>query len=202
LAKPTAINKIVWALDMRKIILSGGPSTGKSTTFELLRENYPDAYFVEEAAEIVIKNELEKQQNDSNYVPTMPVTNYKDFAPLVMAQQVASEASIPEDAELVFLDRCVIDNLGYLAHNGIEEFVQDVHRHARAAGYTIAFFCDWLGKFEQTEIRRETEEQGLAVHTHLEAAYHSSTVPVIHLPAISVEERLTIIHSTLASPNL
>lgn len=183
---------------MRKIVLSGGPSTGKSTTLEILKDTYADAYFVDEAAERVIKNELEKQQIDPSYVPVMPVTNYREFAPLVMAQQVADEASIPEDADLVFLDRCIIDNLGYLAHNGVDEYVPDVRRHARAAGYTIAFFCDWLGKFEQTEIRRETEEEGLAVHRHLETAYHSSTVPVVHLPAVSVEDRLTIIRETLA----
>lgn len=182
---------------MKKVVLSGGPSTGKSTTFELLKVTYPDARFVKEAAETVIERELSKQQKDPTYVPIMPVTNYREFAPLVMAQQKADEESIPGDAELVFMDRCVIDNLGYLAYNGVTEYVEEVHKRARAGRYAVAFFCDWLGKFEQSIIRRETEDEGRAVHMHLEAAYHSSVVPVVHLPAVSPDERITIIRESL-----
>lgn len=183
---------------MHKIVLSGGPSTGKSTTFEALKAAYPDAHFVGEAAELVIKNELDKQLADPQYEPIMPVTHYRDFAPLVIAQQRASEASIPRDAELVFMDRCIIDNLGYLKYNGIDEYVPETQRQARLARYTIAFFCDWLGKFERTDIRRETKDEGLAIHRQLETAYHSFTIPVVHLPAVSVEERISIIRKTLA----
>jgi predicted ATPase len=182
---------------MRKIVISGGPSTGKSTTFELLREAYPDAHFVEEAAEQVIKNELMRQADDPSYTPVMPTTNYPEFTPLVMAGQIANEQKIPKTSKLVFLDRCLIDNLGYLAYNGIEQHIHEVHRYTRAANYSLAFFCDWLGKFERTEIRRETAAEGYAIHQHLEAAYHSSDLPVIHLPAVSTEERLEIIRSTL-----
>src|ERR1019366_10304963 len=108
---------------MRKIILSGGPSTGKTTTFELLKEAYKDAFFVEEAAEIVIKRELAKQEKNPDYEPIMPVTKFRKFAQLVIEQQLASEEAIPNDAELVFLDRSFIDNLGYLAINGVPELV-------------------------------------------------------------------------------
>ena len=115
---------------MHKIPISGGPSTGKSTTFEMLKSVYSDAHFVSEAAETVIKRELSKQQEDPTYVPIMPVTNYRKFAPLVMAQQQADEESIPEGVDLVFMDRCVIDNLGYLAHNGVVDYVEEVHRRS------------------------------------------------------------------------
>ncbi len=182
---------------MRKIVISGGPSTGKSTTFEMLRERYAEAHFVSEAAEQVIKRELAKQQTDPAYVPIMPVTNYREFAPLVMAQQQADEIAIPPDAELVFMDRCVIDNLGYLAHNAVTDHIEEVKRRARLGGYSVAFFCDWLGKVEQTAIRRETDAEGLAVHQHLERAYHSSGVSVVHLPAVSPAERMLIISGTL-----
>lgn len=182
---------------MHKVIISGGPSTGKSTAFEALREIYPNALFMEEAAERVIQAELEKQSKDPEYVPIMPVTSYRAFAPLVISQQVKQEESIPPDTELAFMDRCIIDNLGYLAYNGISEHTSMIRRHARRAGYTIAFFCEWLDKFERTTIRRETPEQGLAIHQHLQAAYESVDIPLVYLPAVSVEERLTIIKQTL-----
>ncbi|OGL30339.1 hypothetical protein A3D14_02720 [Candidatus Saccharibacteria bacterium RIFCSPHIGHO2_02_FULL_47_12] len=182
---------------MKRVVISGGPSTGKSTTFEMLREEFPDAHFVREAAERVIKRELAKQKEDSTYDPIMPVTNYHAFAPLVMEQQIEDEANIPPDTELVFMDRCIIDNLGYLAYNGITEHVAKVHQHLRVSRYTVAFFCDWLDKFEQTEVRRETPEQGLAVHRHLEAAYGSVELQVVSLPAVSPEERIAIIRQTI-----
>jgi predicted ATPase len=182
---------------MHRVIISGGPSTGKSTTFELLKTTYPEAHFVDEAAEQVIKRELAKQANDPNYDPALPVLNYDRFEPLVVAQQLKAEAQIPDESDLVFLDRSLIDNLGYLAHNHLEGRIPEVERHAQAARYTIAFFCDWLDKFERTEIRQETAEEGFIIHGHLEAAYHNSSVPVVHLPPVSVEERLTIIRDTL-----
>src|SRR6185436_19847442 len=102
-----------------------------------------DAYFVPEAAEIVISKELAKQVADSSHIPALPVGSYDRFEPLVVAQQKASESEIPEDAELAFLDRCIYDNLGYLAYNGLHHLIPDVERHAKMASYSIVFFCDW-----------------------------------------------------------
>lgn len=183
---------------MQKVVISGGPSTGKSTIFEALRSVYPDAYFVEEAAEIVIQTELDKKIIDTNYEPIMPVSDYRNFAPLVINQQISLEKNIPSDAKLVFMDRGIIDNLGYLAYNKIDEHTSLVHQHAESAAYTIAFFCEWLNKFEQTSIRRESPEQGLAIHKHLEDAYQSVDIPLIYLPPVSVEERLSIIDKKLS----
>lgn len=184
---------------MRKIVISGGPSTGKTTIFEMLNNTFPDAYFVNEAAETVIKRETAKQKEDPSYTPIMPVSNYREFVPLVMAQQITNEEAIPNDADLVIMDRSIIDNLGYLAHYGLSEYENEVHRRIRTCGYTLAFFCDWLGKVEQNDIRQETYEEGLAIHRHLETAYHESGMPVVHLPAVSVAERLTIITNTIKS---
>lgn len=182
---------------MNKVILSGGPSTGKSTTFEQLHQVYSDAYFVPEAAELVIAEELQKQKDDPIYQPILPVECYEDFAPLVIAKQIELEAQIPEDAGLVIFDRSMVDNIGYLAHNGIEEHVAQVQEHITKAEYGLVFFCDWLGKFEQTAIRHETEAEGYDIHKKLETAYNESGLDIVHLPAVSVESRLAIVHSEL-----
>lgn len=184
---------------MHKVIISGGPSTGKSTTFNALHNLYPEAHFVEEAAEQVIKGELAQQAADPTYEPVMPVANYARFAPLVLARQIENERSIPSESKLAFLDRSIIDNLGYLAHNGISDFAAEVQSHISSANYSLVFFCDWLAKFEQTEVRRESAEEGLSIHGHLEDVYESSGLLVVHLPAVSVDERLTIIRETIDS---
>lgn len=183
---------------MHKIVISGGPSTGKSTTFDMLRGSYCDAHPVVEAAELIIKDEQAKHKIDPTYEPVLPVTNYRKFVPLVLETQRILEANIPDGTEMAFLDRSFIDNLGYLAHHGLEEFVPEVEKHIKAACYTLAFFCDWLDNFEQTEIRHETPEVGLAIHRQLETAYHAADIPVVHLPKVSPEERLVIIKETLA----
>lgn len=182
---------------MHKIILTGGPSTGKSTTFNMLREVYPEAHFVEEAAEEVIKQELAKQAADSSYVPVMPVTHYTEFAPLVMQQQLNREAAIPDDVDLAVFDRGLLDNVGYLRHNRLHHLIPEVERHAKLARYTLVFLCERVGEIERTEIRRENDQQALAIHNHLREAYLQTDIPVISLPAVSPEERLAIIQESL-----
>ncbi len=182
---------------MRKYIISGGPSTGKSTTFNLLHEIYPSAHFIPEPAEGVISRELARQAEDSSYVPTLPTVDYRKFAPLVVAESVRMEALIPKDADLVIQDRSQIDNLGYGTHYDFTDLFKEVQGHIRAARYTLAFFCDWLGKFEQTAIRLEDYDEGFDIHKKLETAYHNSGVPIVHLPPVSVEDRLAIVRDVI-----
>ncbi len=102
---------------MKKIPISGGPHTGKTTLFEALKKEFPKAYFVPEPAEIVIQRQRDKQKLDSNYKGIFPVTNYQAFMPLVIEESLKLEAIIPLETKIVFQDRCLIDNIGYACLN-------------------------------------------------------------------------------------
>lgn len=177
--------------------LSGGPHSGKTTTFEALKDIYPEAYFVEEAAERLIDRELKKHEEDSDYEPITPDRNYPAFQPLVLEEQLGVEREIPTDANLVFSDRSLIDHIGYCNLNGLSERVPEIERYSKLADYAFAFFCEPVGEYKQTRIRRENPEEAKATHDAISLAYDLSDVQTVHLPAVSLEKRLDIIAETL-----
>jgi predicted ATPase len=182
---------------MKKILITGGPHSGKTTTVNALREVYPDAVFVPEAAEQVIHRENKKARDNPKYKPVYPVTNFPAFAPLVLEEALKSELKIPGDSKMVFLDRGLIDHIGYSKLNDYEVHVPAIKQHIKAANYALAFFCEPVGKYTKTEIRHEEPEIALQIHNYLLRAYAESGIEVIHLPPVSLKERLEIIRTTV-----
>lgn len=182
---------------MRKIVISGGPHSGKTTIFDALQSDFTDAYFVPEPAETVIRRELGRQALDTSYTPKVPWIDYTAFAPLVVAESIALEEAIPETVDVSFQDRSLIDNIAYRKLNDMEHSVQEVHELAVAANYSLALFCEPVGSYATTQIRREVIEEARLTHDYLTEAYDQFPIQVIHLPAVSVKERLQIIHSAV-----
>ena len=178
---------------MLKIPISGGPHTGKTTLLNALQETYPEAYFVDEAAERVISAELLKEERSQSYQGIFPWNHYPEFAKLAIQESVELEANIPEDANLVFQDRGLIDNVGYSRLNDCEHTIPEIVGLIQAANYAFALFCKPVGEYTTTLVRRETPEQAQRTHEYLAEAYDQSGIEVLHLPAVSVEERLEII---------
>ena len=174
----------------KKIVLSGGPHTGKTTLMEGLRRGLPHIHFVPEPAEQIITAELAKQRQQPGYEGIFPTTRYSDFVHLVVARSVELEAEIPEESSKAVLDRSLIDNIGYARLNGHDHLIPDIQRRVRTANYTAALLCDFVGTYTQTPVRPETEEFAHAIHDHLVVAYRESGIPVITIPALDVERRL------------
>jgi predicted ATPase len=183
---------------MRKIPISGGPHTGKSTLLKALRDEFNYADFVPEPAERVITRELAKQAKDATYTPNVPWLDYSKFGLEVADESVRLEARIPDSVDLVFQDRCQIDNIAYFRLNGFESFIPEVERRIEVARYSFALFCEPVGTYTTTEVRRETEEEARRTHDFLAEAYDHAGITVIHLPAVPVPERLSIIRSAIA----
>jgi predicted ATPase len=168
---------------------------------EALRSEFEDAYFVPEPAERVITRELAKQAHDATYTPNVPWIDYSKFGPEVADESVVLEAEIPDGADLVFQDRSLIDTIAYCRLNGFESFIPEVEKRIKVAKYLLALFCEPVGTYTATEVRRETAEEAQRTHDFLAEAYDHSGIMVIHLPAVSVQERLSIIRTTLADSN-
>ncbi|MGD0810470.1 MAG: ATP-binding protein [Acidimicrobiales bacterium] len=184
---------------MRKIPISGGPHTGKTTLFNALMEEFPDAHFLAEPAGIVMDREMKKEQGTEGYAGVFPWNNYPAFARLVIDQSVELEASIPPGTDLVFQDRSLIDNIGYGHLLKYTELLPELERHIEAARYTCVLFCSPVGTYTRTEVRWETSEEAQRTHEFLSLAHDGCGVPVLHLPPVPTEERLAIIRVTLAT---
>lgn len=184
---------------MIKIPISGGPHTGKTTLIEALRGEFPEAHFVPEPAETVITRELAKQALNPDYIPVAPWIDYTTFGPAVADESTKLEADVPNDANLVFQDRSLIDTIAYAQLNGFEEFVPEVERRVRLANYAFALFCEPVGTYTATDVRRETDEEARQTHEYLARAYEASGIRVVHLPAVSVQERISIVRASVGS---
>lgn len=183
---------------MRKIPISGGPHSGKTTLLEALRGEFEGAYFVAEPAERVITRELGKQAEDATYTPNVPWIDYSKFGPEVADESVSLEADTPDSADLVFQDRSLIDTIAYCRLNGFDSFIPEVERRIKVARYSLALFCEPVGTYTATEVRRETAEEAQRTHDFLAEAYDHSGITVIHLPAVPVPERLSIVRNAIA----
>lgn len=178
---------------MRKIILSGGPHTGKTTLMNGLRQHLSgNVHFVPEPAEILIKEELSKETREPGYRGVFPTTRYAEFVDMVVAKSVELEEAIPDNASIAVLDRSLIDNIGYARLNGQEHLVPNLQRLVTAARYSTALLCDFVGKYTQTAVRPESWEFAQAIHGHLLRAYDESGIEVVHLPAVGVDDRLAL----------
>jgi predicted ATPase len=184
---------------MYKIPISGGPGTGKTTLFKALRAEFPDAYFVPEPATEVIEHEQGLHANDDSYVPNVPWLDYTKFGPAVADKSDELEAQIPPATKLVFQDRSLIDTIGYARLNDFDSFVPEVQRRVASAHYTLALFCEPVGKYATTHVRRETSDEAVQTHAFLRDAYNESGLQVIELPAVSVVIRLAIVHEVIAN---
>lgn len=183
---------------MRKVPISGGPHTGKTTLLNALRIEYPDAYFVEEPAERVIADQLKREENSQSYTGIFPWNNYPAFARLAINESLMLEADTPDDIELVFQDRSLVDNIGYGRLNGYHDLIPEIEERIRLARYTLALFCEPVGQYTPTLIRRESPEEAQRTHEYLSTAYDESELTVVHLPAISVADRLQVVRGVVA----
>lgn len=182
---------------MKKIIITGGPHTGKTTLLEGLRSELPNVYFIDEPAELLIGEERNKTAENPGYEGIYPWNRYPEFAKLVMQKSIELEQAIPSDAEIAILDRSIVDNIGYARAYGWENLIPEVMRLARAANYSSALFCDFVGEYSQTAVRSESESQARLTHAYLLGAYKQVGVDVVHVPALPIKERLSLATDTV-----
>ena len=184
---------------MRRFILTGGPHTGKSTLLEALKIRFPDAYFIPEPATEVISRELIKQQASPDYVPIVPWRDYKLFASLVFEEATTLEQNTPHGVELIFQDRSLIDTIAYFRLNNIADLQEKTWEQANKMNYTAVFFCEPVGSYTATKIRRENSDEASAIQHHLAAVYQDSKLPLFNLPAVSVSQRVEMIDKYIQS---
>jgi len=167
---------------MALYVLTGGPGVGKTATVKALRNR---GFFVlDEVAEPL---KLEQMQTSN---PILPETHLYEFQMLVLERQLAQERSV--HGKHAFCDRGLIDCVAYLRKGGlaVPQCITDV---CVAKQYSTIFLLDPLPTYVQTEVRTEDEATARIVHGLIEQAYKDFGYEIIHVPAISIEERVEII---------
>ena len=177
---------------MDRIIISGGPHTGKTTLLRSLQEIYPHYNYVPEPASAVLDSLREKRETTQNWreIIDSPLV----FCTLCIKQSIISERAVDEKSGYTFQDRSLIDTIAYARRDGCEELVPAVKALAKQAAYSMVLFCEPVGEISG---RIESPKEALATHELLRAAYHEEGIPYVSLPPVTTKERIEIVSSIL-----
>lgn len=169
------------------IVITGGPSAGKSTTIRLLEEA---GYTVvpEQAREIIAEQmqlgrSLDEIRGDGDA-----------FQRMILQRQLEQEARFAPD-QLVFFDRSVIDGFAY------ERFLHltpnpHLERAARAARYRAVFLLETLHLHDDGS-RIENDEEQRAITQALSDTYRELGFDPIAIKRDPPDNRVSAIVRTL-----
>lgn len=177
-------------MNQKKIVITGGPGTGKSTIItELLRRKY---YCLEEISRQVT---LQAQKEG---IDQLFLTNPLLFSELLLKGRINQfKTSEALDREIVFFDRGIPDVLAYMDYIG-DSYPDDFITTSKNLVYNEVFILKpWKAIYKSDNERYESFSQAEKIHDYLLGTYQSFDYDPIDVPFGSVEERTDFILNTL-----
>lgn len=168
-------------------VITGGPSSGKTTTVDVLRRRgYRTA--IEQS-----RHYIDLQRLGGRSVAEIR-SRQVEFQRNVLAMQLEQEAGLDPE-EIVFLDRGLPDSLAYYRFLGLEPHPEllEALRHLR---YRKAFILSLL-PLHADYARTEDPDAQHRIHDLLLEVYRSLPVPLVEVPALGPEERADYILARL-----
>ena len=166
----------------KRYVLTGGPSSGKSTLTRALE--FLGEYVVHEAAEDMI---LLKQALGIKEPWDLP-----DFQEELLKLQFQRESRIP-DVKRVFIDRGIFDGLNYKGFSTFQR-LNLLHSPKR---YDKVFVIAPIGHVVRTSVRKESYQECLDLYHKSGTVYSERGYEVIDVPNVGLEERVELIKNQL-----
>jgi len=180
---------------MTKIIVTGGPCTGKTTMLEKL--SLRGYQILPESARQILA-EHQEQHGDIPDLSNKAV--FFEFQEKVLARQEQLESMVQEQSKLYFLDRGALDGLGYVHARGYlpGDFLDKVEKQVELANYHYQIFLlDSLPFFHHDGIRRENQALVEEIQYRLEEVYEDFGFEVFRIPFMPVQKRADYLLETL-----
>jgi predicted ATPase len=173
-------------LNTKKVIITGGPGTGKSTIInELIKRNYTCLEEISRQVTLDAKKEGIDQLFLSN--PLL-------FSELLLkgrAQQFQSVKNIKSD--IVFFDRGIPDVLAYMDFIGDEYPARFVETCKNSKYDAVFILKPWEAIYTSDNERYESFNEAQDIHKHLINTYQSYNYQLIDVPFDTVEKRTDFI---------
>lgn len=168
-------------------VITGGPSSGKTTTVDLLRKRgYKTT--IEHA-----RHYLDTQRANGRTIEEIR-KNQREFQLGVLNMQLEQERSLSPD-DIVFLDRALPDARAYYGFLNLPE-ERKLTEALKTVSYKKVFILDCL-PLVSDYARSEDEAAQKKIHNLLIEVYESLPFPIVRVPTLAPEERVDFILENL-----
>jgi len=180
-------------LNTKRIVITGGPSTGKTAVIEALEQK---GYHCLE--EVIRAMTLAKKAEESNLVfesnPIVSVADPMAFNQMILNARIAQfESSLKSSDEFVFFDRGIPDVLAYMDCFD-QEYDESFKEASVANRYDLIFLMPpWKEIHVVDNERFESYEESLRVNACLEHSYTSFGYDVQIVPKDTISNRVDYI---------
>lgn len=176
----------------QKIVITGGPSTGKSTLINTLsKHNYT---CLEEISREVIVEAREKG------IEHLFISSPLLFSEILLEKRSAQFKEASQiNSDLIFFDRGIIDIIAYLKFSKTAYSI-DFDTILKETQYQQIFICPpWKEIHETDNERYESFEEALEIHKHLMHTYKENGYTPIEIPFGTPEERYLFISQNISN---
>ncbi|MDP3313069.1 ATP-binding protein [Lutibacter sp.] len=170
----------------QKIVITGGPGTGKSTVIdELIKRNYSCM------TEISRKVTLEARKNGMEQLfLTKPLL----FSELLLEGRVNQYLEAQKiESNFIFFDRGIPDVHAYMNYISIDYPSMYIEKSTLYRYDKIFLMPPWEEIYISDDERYENFEQALAIHNHLERTYKNLNYAIIEVPTGNINVRTDFI---------
>jgi predicted ATPase len=164
-------------------VITGGPSSGKTTTVNLLRER-GFTTTIEHA-----RHYLDIKRIQGETVEEVRARRY-EFQRGVLDMQLEQEASLDPE-QTVFLDRALPDSLAYYRFLGLEPDPRLLDALTRVS-YRRVFVLDLL-PLAPDYARTEDASAQRRIHALITEVYRNLPIPMVTVPVLSPADRVAYI---------
>lgn len=173
--------------DTNWYVITGGPSTGKTTVINLLAEKgYKTT--IEHA-----RHYIDTQKKTGKTVEEIR-ENKHNFQMEVIELQIKEEKELSPN-DIVFLDRAIPDALAYYKFLNLK-YDHVLLQAVENVSYKKIFILDMLPMVNDYA-RTEDQEAQKVIHQLIKDAYESLPFPIVYVPVLSPEERVKFILDNL-----
>ncbi len=173
-------------MNTKKVVITGGPGTGKSSIInELIKRNY--ICFEEISRQVIL--DARKQGIEQLFL-TEPLL----FSELLLKARTEQYLEAENHkSDLVFLDRGLPDVLAYMHYANStypQSFIDTCEQHAY---HTVFVLAPWQDIYTKDNERYESFEQAIEIHDALLDTYSKFGYELIDVPFTTIEARADFI---------
>ena len=177
--------------NQQKIVLIGGPGTGKSTVLNKLKEK-GFFCFDEVSREVILKAQ---EKGIEQLFLTEPLL----FSEMLLeGREEQFLKADKREEEIIFLDRGIPDVHAYMNYFKTEYTAIFLEKSKRYRYHLIFHFSPWEEIYITDNERYESFEESTKIDTFLTQAYTELNYKIINVPFGTIEERTNFIINSLA----